>query len=68
MRELPVAYLFNTPEQQSEMLQTIGVKSVEQLFDQVPRELRLDRPLQLPPPMSEIELESHLRERARQNV
>src|SRR5712691_8201147 len=68
MRELPVAYLFNTPEHQSDMLQTIGVKSVEELFDQVPRELRLDRPLQLPPPMSEIELESHLRERASQNV
>ncbi len=50
------------------MLQTIGVASVDELFDQVPSELRLDRPLQLPPPMSEIELESHLRELASQNV
>lgn len=61
-------YLFNTAESQQEMLRTVGVKSVDELFDQVPCELRLDRPLHLPPPLSEIELESHLRDIARQNV
>lgn len=50
------------------MLKTVGVKSVDELFDQVPRELRLNRPLQLPPPLSEIELESHLRDLASRNV
>lgn len=66
--EFVVAYLFNTPESQSDMLRTVGVGSVEELFDQVPRELRLDCPLQLPPPLSELELESHLRDIARHNV
>ncbi len=61
-------YLFNTAESQRDMLRTVGVKSVDELFDQIPRELRLDRPLQLPPPLSEIELESHLRDLASQNV
>lgn len=61
-------YLFNTTESQQEMLKTVGVKSVDELFDQVPRELRLNRPLQLPPPLSEIELESHLRDLASRNV
>lgn len=61
-------YLFNTAESQQEMLQTVGVESVDELFDQIPRELRLDRPLKLPPPMSELELEAHLRKLASQNV
>ena len=63
-----MAYLFNTAESQADMLKTVGVKSVDELFDQIPRELRLDRPLQLPPELSEIELESHLRDLASQNV
>ncbi len=63
-----MAYLFDTAESQRDMLKTVGVKSVDELFDQIPRELRLDRPLQLPPPLSEIELDSHLRDLASQNV
>ena len=63
-----MAYLFNTAESQRDMLKTVGVKSVDELFEQIPRELRLDRPLRLPPPMTEIELESHLRDLASQNV
>lgn len=50
------------------MLKSVGVKSVSELFDQIPQELRLDRPLQLPPPLSEIELELHLRDIASQDV
>ena len=61
-------YLFNTADSQQAMLKTVGVNSVDELFDKIPRELRLDRPLQLPPPLSEIELESHLRDLASQNV
>ena len=63
-----MAYLFNTADQQREMLKMVGASSVDELFDQVPSELRLDRPLQLPPPMSELELESHLRELAGRNL
>jgi glycine dehydrogenase subunit 1 len=66
--EFGVAYLFNTAESQQAMLKTVGVGSVAELFDQIPRELRLARPLKLPPALSELELESHLRERAAANV
>ncbi len=62
-----MAYLYNTPEQQREMLQTIGAKSVAELFDQIPAPLRIGRALNLPPALTELELESHLRELAAKN-
>lgn len=49
------------------MLQTIGVQSIESLFDQVPDNLQLSRPLELPPPMGELELQSYLESTCRQN-
>src|SRR5438046_2346791 len=49
------------------MLATIGVDSVAELFEQIPAELRLDRPLALPPALTEIELESHLKQLAAGN-
>lgn len=50
------------------MLATIGVSSVADLFTQIPADLRLHRPLNLPPALTEIELETHLREQAAKNV
>lgn len=56
-----MSYLFNTPEQQQEMLRACGVDSIEKLFsNQVPADLRLRRPLEMPPPLSELELEAEL--------
>jgi len=63
-----VAYLFNTPDQQAEMLKAVGAASVGELFDQIPQELKLDRPLHLPSPMTELELEAHIRDVASKNV
>lgn len=62
-----MAYLYNTPEQQRQMLATIGVDSIAELFEQIPAPLRLDRPLALPPALTEIELESHLKDLAAKN-
>jgi glycine dehydrogenase subunit 1 len=62
-----VAYLYNTPDQQREMLDTIGVDSLAGLFEQVPAELRLNRLLDLPPALTEIELEAHLKDVAARN-
>jgi glycine dehydrogenase subunit 1 len=50
------------------MLQTIGVDSVAALFGQIPMELRLGRPLDLPAALTEMELEGHLRQLAGKNL
>ena len=38
------------------MLASIGVESIEELFAAIPRDLRLNRPLDIGPALSEIEL------------
>ena len=61
-------YLFTTSDQQREMLGAIGAASVEDLLTQVPADLRLNRPLDVPPALTEPELERHLRSLAAQNA
>src|SRR6187397_1200258 len=50
------------------MLAAIGVSSVEELFRDIPARVRLDRPLDLEPALSEPELVAHLEELAGKNV
>ena len=59
-RPEPVPYLYNTPEDQQAMCEAIGCASIEELFDSLPAELRLDRPLDLPPAMGELDLTRHI--------
>jgi len=61
-------YTSATSEDRAEMLATIGVDSVDELFAQVPEELRLDRPLALPPGMSEAEVFEQMAELAGRNA
>ena len=51
-----MAYIANTPDDVRVMLGTIGLDSLDQLFDMVPAEFRLKRPLQIPPALTELEL------------
>jgi glycine dehydrogenase subunit 1 len=60
-------YIYNTPEDQQEMLAAIGAASLDELFAPIPEELQLKRPLNLPPAMSELELDQHLRQLAGMN-
>src|SRR6185503_8304242 len=60
-------YFYNTPDDIAAMLQAIGVGSIEELFSGVPQELRLNRPLDLPPALSEMELAQHLQSLAAKN-
>lgn len=53
-------FTYNTPEDVSEMLAAVGVGSIEKLFDPIPDALRLDRPLDLPPALSEMALDQHM--------
>ncbi|OAV54473.1 hypothetical protein A6U98_03160 [Rhizobium sp. WYCCWR10014] len=50
----------SVPAIQQEMLDAIGVTSIEELFAQIPRDHRLARPLDLPPALSERELRRHI--------
>ncbi|HYV12677.1 MAG TPA: aminomethyl-transferring glycine dehydrogenase subunit GcvPA [Pyrinomonadaceae bacterium] len=49
-------YIPNSPEERSEMLEAMGLGSAEALFDSIPEDLRLKRPLNTPAALSEIEL------------
>ena len=61
-------YVPHTPDQRQAMLDAIGVASVEELFETVPAELRLDRDLNLPPAMGELELTAHMAALAARNT
>jgi glycine dehydrogenase subunit 1 len=60
-------YLYNTPEDQAAMLAAIGAKSLDDLFAMVPAEMRMQRPLAIPPAMSELELTQHMTALAAKN-
>jgi glycine dehydrogenase subunit 1 len=63
-----VGYLSLTDSDRREMLETIGVSSVEELFADIPEGVRFRRTLDVPPALSEQELVSHLSELAAKNV
>lgn len=60
-------YLFNTPQQRKSMFETIGVSGTDAFFEQIPDALKLNRPLDLPAPLTEIELEEEISTKAAKN-
>jgi glycine dehydrogenase subunit 1 len=60
-------YLPKSPSERREMLDAIGARSVDELFQSIPEALRLQGPLNLPGPMSETELVQFFRARANEN-
>jgi glycine dehydrogenase subunit 1 len=61
-------YTSATDQDRREMLDAIGVGSVDDLFEQIPEGVRLNRPLDLPDGMSEDEVNRHLTHLAARNV
>jgi glycine dehydrogenase subunit 1 len=61
-------YTSATDQDRREMLGAIGVESIDDLFEQIPEGVRLDRPLDLPDGMSEDEVNRHLTRLAARNV
>jgi glycine dehydrogenase subunit 1 len=55
-----MAYIANTPDDTRLMLSQMGLESLDQLFDQVPPELRLKSALRVPPALTELELTDHI--------
>ena len=57
-----MSYVLNTPDEQRAMLKQIGAGSIGDLFNSIPEALRLKRPLNIPPALTEIDLTRHLQE------
>lgn len=62
-----MSYLPHTDDDRRAMLETIGVEGIEDLFRGLPERLRFPR-LDLPEPMSELEIERELAELADRNT
>lgn len=60
-------YIANTPEDIQEMLKAIGLESVDQLFDDIPKDVHLNREIDLPNAKSELEVTNYLKELADKN-
>ena len=67
LSEVGLSYIVNTPDDQRAMLQAIGAASTADLFQNIPAELRLDRPLAVPDALSEMELMRRVQELAGRN-
>ena len=61
-------YLPKSDLERREMLATIGVDSLEDLFSHLPPEVRYDKPLNIPPGKSEYEIVDYFQARADQNA
>ena len=60
-------YLFNTDDDRQAMLQAIGAESIDELLEVVPQQLQLNRPLDLPAALTEMELTQHMAALAARN-
>jgi glycine dehydrogenase subunit 1 len=60
-------YIPNSPEERAAMLHQIGLNSAEELFDSIPSDLKLARPLNTPAALSELELLSSFENMAAEN-
>ena len=63
-----VPYIPNTPEEQQQMLQSLGMNQIADLFADIPEHLRLQRPLDLPEALTEPELLRYMGKLAQQNI
>lgn len=63
-----MAYIANTADDVSLMLDAIGLESLDQLFDMIPPEYRLTRPLAIPGALGEMELTAEISARLARNI
>ncbi len=61
-------YIPQTPEQKIEMQRQIGTDNIGQLFRNIPDSIKLDKPMKLPGPMAEPELDAYMKELAGRNI
>ena len=61
-------YIPTTEKDREAMLKSLGISSIEELFNDIPEEVRFRGELSLPPPQSEIEVLNSLRALAQKNA
>ncbi|MGE5347309.1 MAG: aminomethyl-transferring glycine dehydrogenase subunit GcvPA [Acidithiobacillales bacterium] len=61
-------YIPHSPEEQAALLEAVGVRSMDELFATVPKEVYHREPPDLPPPASEIEVRSAMGRMAAKNA
>src|SRR5713226_341619 len=61
-------YIPNSPDERRSMLADIGLARIEDLFDQIPEQLRLKEPIGIGDPMSEPQLLEYFRALASKNA
>lgn len=60
-------YVPNTKEEQLKMLNAIGLNSMDELFEAIPEQVKLNFPLDIPKGMSEMEVSGRMRSIAAKN-
>jgi glycine dehydrogenase subunit 1 len=63
-----MSYIPNTPEEQRAMLRAIGAQRIDDLLADIPSDVRLKRPLDIPAALSEPDVKRLLAEIGKQNV
>ena len=61
------SYVANTEKQQREMLETLGLSTLDELFSEIPGDVKLEGALDLPDGLSEMETIGRMREMAEKN-
>jgi glycine dehydrogenase subunit 1 len=61
-------YIPNSPSERRSMLEDIGLERIEDLFDQIPEQLKLNQPIGIGHPISEPELLDYFRQLASRNA
>ena len=54
-------YIPNTLEDEKVMLKSIGAESIQDLFSDIPDDVKFNRELNINPPMSELEVQKHVK-------
>lgn len=61
-------FIPHTEEERQEMLKVIGVEAIDDLFNDIPANVQMKRPLDIPGPMSEFEVIKHMQELSGKNA
>jgi len=61
-------YIPSTQLEREMMLKEMNYQSIDTLFDDIPQKVCLNRDLSLPGPLSEMEVQSHMKELAKKNI